>query len=567
MINSVCGIRSTGRICTDLAQELEKQGHEVKIAYGRESVPDEFHKYAVRIGDDLDVKIHGLMARLFDASGFGSKVATKKFISWVKEFDPDIIHLHNIHGYYINIEVLFEYLKTCGKKIIWTLHDCWAFTGHSAFCDAAHCEKWEKGCSDCSQIKEYPKSYRDNSKANWKRKKYCFTGVPNLTIVTPSHWLAGLVKRSFLKEYPVKVIHNGIDTSKFRPLKNDFRQVYGLENKFILLGVSSVWNDLKGYSDFIKLSSMLSDEYRIVLVGLNKQQIEALPENIIGIEKTNSIKELAYIYSSADLFLNLTYCDNYPTVNLEARACGLPVVTYNTGGSPESAGMIPELTAPQSDLKTVLEEIEKFRGSPEVFQYKYSKEKYDKKFAVADYICEYLMDKNNLDGGYWTLREKYNVVNKTVILGVAAIWDYRKGLDTFIALNKSLDEKYKIILIGLNDQQLSMLPDNIIGIRRTDTIKQLQELYAIADIFLNPTIEDNYPTTNLEAISCGTPVLSFKTGGSPESALWYGNTCASDVTNIKERIDNLKCYKIEKCIYEKLTINATTAQYIEMIKV
>lgn len=170
-------------------------------------------------------------------------------------------------------------------------------------------------------------------------------------------------------------------------------------------------------------------------------------------------------------------------------------------------------------------------------------------------------------GGYWTLREKYNVVNKTVILGVAAIWDYRKGLDTFIALNKSLDEKYKIILIGLNDQQLSMLPDNIIGIRRTDTIKQLQELYAIADIFLNPTIEDNYPTTNLEAISCGTPVLTFKTGGSPESALWYGNTCASDVINIKERIDDLKCYKIEKSIYEKLTINATTAQYIEMIKV
>ena len=399
MINSVCGIRSTGRICTDLAQELEKQGHIVKIAYGREDVPAEFQKYAVRIGDDNDVKIHGLMARLLDASGFGSKSATKKFITWVKAFVPDIIHLLNIHGYYINIEVLFEYLKICGKKIIWTLHDCWAFTGHSAFCDAVHCEKWEKGCSNCPQIKEYPRSYSDHSKTNWERKKFCFTGIPNLTIVTPSHWLAGLVKRSFLKEYLVEVIHNGIDTSKFSPLQNDFRKVYGLEDKFVLLGVASAWNDSKGYSDFVKLSAMLSDEYRIVLVGLNKQQIDTLPGNIIGIEKTNSIKELAYIYSSADLFLNLTYCDNYPTVNLEARACGLPVVTYNTGGSPESAGMIPELTVDKGDLKNVLKSIEKYRLSPEAFKSKYSKDRYDKQFTVADYISVYLMDKNNPDGG------------------------------------------------------------------------------------------------------------------------------------------------------------------------
>ena len=171
-----------------------------------------------------------------------------------------------------------------------------------------------------------------------------------------------------------------------------------------------------------------------------------------------------------------------------------------------------------------------------------------------------------MGGGYWALRKKYEVISKTVILGVAAIWDYRKGLDTFIALNKSLDEKYQIILIGLNDQQLSVLPDNIIGIKRTDTIKQLQELYAIADIFLNPTIEDNYPTTNLEAISCGTPVLTFKTGGSPESALWYGNVCQSNIGSIKEKLDCLRLLKIEENVYAKLTINATTAQYIKMMK-
>lgn len=177
MINSVCGIRSTGRICTDLATALEARGHEVKIAYGRETVPEQFQKYAVRIGSDLDVKLHCIKARLLDASGFGSKQATEKFISWVKEWNPDVIHLHNIHGYYINIEVLFDYLRTCGKKIIWTLHDCWAFTGHTAYCDAIHCEKWKTGCGKCPQIGEYPKSYVDRSKRNWNRKKDLFSWV------------------------------------------------------------------------------------------------------------------------------------------------------------------------------------------------------------------------------------------------------------------------------------------------------------------------------------------------------------------------------------------------------
>lgn len=391
MINSVCGIRSTGRICTDLAQELEIQGHEVKIAYGREDVPAEFQKYAVRIGNDSDVKIHGLMARLFDASGFGSKAATEKFISWVKELDPDIIHLHNIHGYYINIEVLFKYLKICGKKIIWTLHDCWSFTGHSAFCDAVHCERWKNGCYDCPQIKEYPKAYCDGSKRNWKRKKACFTGVPNLTIVTPSYWLAGLVEKSFLKEYPVKVIHNGIDTSKFYPMPNNFRQIYGLEDKIVLLGVASSWNDLKGYSDFIRLSYMLSDEYCIVLVGLNQKQVRELPENIVGIQKTNSINELVYIYSSADMFVNLTYCDNYPTVNLEARACGLPVLTYNTGGSPESAGDKQALIIEQGNIRELKKCIKKYVHKMTMRQTLTKEElkKIDKKSTVINYIKIY----------------------------------------------------------------------------------------------------------------------------------------------------------------------------------
>lgn len=385
MINSVCGIRSTGRICTDLAQELERQGHTVKIAYGREAVPEEFQKYAVRIGNDLSVKVHGILARGFDAAGFGSKVVTRKFIDWVEKYDPDVIHLHNIHGYYINVEVLFEYLKECNKRIIWTMHDCWAFTGHSAFCDAIHCEKWEKGCSNCPQIKEYPKSYSDHSKRNWERKRFWFTGLEDFTIVTPSYWLAGLVRRSFLKNYPVEVIHNGIDTNKFHLMPNDFKKIYGLENKFVLLGVASTWNDLKGYSDFIKLSYMLDDRYKVVLVGLNQKQINTLPPNIIGIEKTNNVEELTYIYSAADLFLNLTYCDNFPTVNLEARACGLNVITYNTGGSPESAGK-EALIVEQGDLKSVVDYIKHYKNDKKIER---NNVKDDKKYTILRYINIY----------------------------------------------------------------------------------------------------------------------------------------------------------------------------------
>lgn len=353
MINVVCGIRSTGRICTDLAVALEGQGHEVKIAYGRENVPEQFQKYAVRIGSELDTKIHGVKARLLDGAGFGSKRVTKNFIKWVKEYNPDVIHLHNIHGYYINVQVLFNYLKTCGKKIIWTLHDCWAFTGHSAYCEAVGCEKWKTGCEKCPQIKEYPKSYLDNSKKNWKKKKSLFSNIPNITIVTPSKWLASLVRESYLKEYPVDIIHNGIDTSQFKPLPNDFKQYYGLENKVMLLGVATAWNDMKGLSDFIKLSELLDESYKIVLVGVTTEQKNTLPKRILGIERTASVKELAQIYSAADVFLNLSYCENYPTVNLEARACGLPIITYKVAGSLESAGK-QSVVVPKGELKAII---------------------------------------------------------------------------------------------------------------------------------------------------------------------------------------------------------------------
>lgn len=338
MINVVCGIRSTGRICTDLANALEKQGHEVKIAYGRENVPEQFQKYAVRIGTDLDIKLHGIKARLFDKAGFGSKKATEKFIDWVKEYDPDIIHLHNIHGYYINIEILFAYLKVCGKKIIWTMHDCWALTGHSAYCDSSGCEKWKKGCGKCPQLREYPRAYVDNSKHNWIKKKNIFSNIPNMTIVTPSIWLENMVKQSYLKDIPIKVIYNGVDTSKFKPSRNDIKKCFNIEDKFMILGVATAWDDMKGLGDFIRLAGKLDASFQVVLVGLTEKQIKSLPNSIIGIKRTANVEELAQIYSAADVFVNLTYCDSYGLVNVEAALCGTPVISYDTGGCKESVG-------------------------------------------------------------------------------------------------------------------------------------------------------------------------------------------------------------------------------------
>lgn len=335
-INSVCGIRSTGRICTDLAEVLKDQGYECKIAYGRENVPQKYQQYSIRMGNAFSIKIDALKTRLFDNAGFNSNRTTKKLIEWLIEYNPDIIHLHNLHGYYINLKILFEYLKICGKKIVWTLHDCWSFTGHCSNFTFAKCEQWRTHCLSCSQTKEYPKSlFRNNAKNNYQNKKELFTAIPNMTIVTPSHWLASLVRESFLKDYPIQIIPNGIDLSVFKPTDSDLREKFDLQNKKIILGVASAWGKRKGFDDFIRLAQLLKEEYQVVMVGVTAKQKKKLPSNIIAIERTNSVVELAQWYTLADVFFNPTYEDNFPTTNIEAIACGTPIITYPTGGSPE----------------------------------------------------------------------------------------------------------------------------------------------------------------------------------------------------------------------------------------
>ncbi len=506
MINVVCGIRSTGRICTDLAAALEQQGHEVKIAYGREEVPAALQKYAVRIGSDFDVKLHGLRARLSDGCGWGSKRATAKFLAWVRDYNPDVIHLHNLHGYYINLELLFGYLRGCGKKIIWTLHDCWAFTGHSAYCDAVKCERWIHGCYDCPNRREYPASLTDHSRKNWEKKRVLMDQIPNMTIVTPSKWLAGLVKKSFLCHYEVKVIHNGINTAQFYPLENDFKAYYGIEGKHMILGVSSSWNDKKVYSDYLKLADTLGDGYQVVLYGLTKQQKETLPPSILGIERTDSVKEVAQIYDAADVCVDLSQDESHGMTNMEERLCTIPVITYASSDCVNSS-RYEIIAVPRSDLRTVVKEIESLvhlsqRSKPS---------------EKADIFGK---SQKELKTGYWACKDEFNLIGQKVIIGVAAIWDKRKGLEDVIALSHMIEDP--IVIVGVNERNKKLIPSNIRTVTKTSDVEELRMLYGIADVLVNTSYEDNFPTINLEAISCNTPVVTYDTGGSPESAAHYG---------------------------------------------
>lgn len=397
-INSVCGIYGGGRFTTGIHAMLVSQGHQSTVAFGRGTAKD--CNQTIRIGTRLDNYLHVARTRLFDTHGFGSASATKAFIAKIKELNPDVIHLHNLHGYYLHIGLLFEYLKQANKPVIWTLHDCWAFTGHCSYFDFIGCKRWQSECHDCPLKSEYPKSiFLDRSQWNFQHKKEIFTGVRELTIVTPSRWLANLVKQSFLQKYPVVVINNGLDLTVFKPTPSDFRRRYKLENQFILLGFAAAWGERKGYQYFIDLAKHLLPDEKIVLVGLSKQQLKQLPPGIIGLTKTDSaaqlaetytITELAEIYSAADVFVNPTLEEVLGMVNLEALACGTPVVTFNTGGSPECLDEGCGLVVERGDLLGLVTAIAKIRKAGKIAYaalcQKRVKDWFDKDARFADYV-------------------------------------------------------------------------------------------------------------------------------------------------------------------------------------
>lgn len=368
-INTFCNAGSTGRIAELLGKTVISHGWNSYIAYGRNANNSSSVKY--KIGNTSDILVHGILTRLFDYQGLGSAKATRNLVSYIKEVEPDIIHLHNIHGYYLNYPVLFDFLKCYGKPIVWTLHDNWGFTGHCTYFSYINCRKWETECRDCKLKKTYPASvFRDNSANNFRLKKKCFLEVPNLHIVTVSKWLEKQVKKSFFKNNIIHQIYNGLDTDAFSPHSNARKYVCKIhdisERKKIVLGVANVWSKYKGLYIFHELSKIINPDYQIILVGLSRNQIKELPPNIIGIERTQSVEELVQYYTAADVYFNASKHETLGMTSLEAQACGTPSIVYNSTGCPETITKDSGVCLNDCSINDVCEAIYRLCNIPKV---------------------------------------------------------------------------------------------------------------------------------------------------------------------------------------------------------
>lgn len=397
---------SVGRIAEQIGETVIENGWSSYVTYARDSNPSTSE--VIKIGSKWDVYLHGLETRIFDNHCFSSRSATKDFINTIKEIKPDIIHLHHLHGYFINIEILFQYLKESEIPVVWTFHDCWSFTGHCAHFDFVGCEKWKTQCHHCEQKNEYPKSLIfDRSRQNYIDKKRIFNSINNLTIVAVSNWLSGKVKESFLKDYPCEVIQNGIDLNTFSPKKSRaaIEELYNVRGKFIILGVASTWDKKKGLEEFAKLSELIDNNlYTIILVGLSQKQIQKLPKSIIGIERTENVGQLADLYSAADVFLNPTFEDTFPTTNLESMACGTPVITYRTGGSVESVNEKTGVVVDKGDVPGLIIAMATIRNRGKDFYEQncraHAIEHFDRKIKFNDYVELYKNILKKKDGEY-----------------------------------------------------------------------------------------------------------------------------------------------------------------------
>ena len=323
---------STGNIMLQIADCAEKNGHDVRTfskKWKNQKGKRKFHSY---YGFTVENAINVVLSRLIGFQGMFSYFGTKQLVKKLERFNPDVIHLHNLHDYCICLPVLFKYIVENQKNVVWTLHDCWAMTGECPHFTMVKCDKWKTGCSECRQLSACIPI--DCSKFMWNMKKKLFTGIDKMIIVTPSKWLADLVKMSYLNKYNVREINNGIDLSIFKPRANKLREELQL-NKYVVLGVALGWGVRKGLDVMQELSRRLPEQYSIIMVGTDDNVDKVLSDRIISIHRTNNPKELAEIYSIADVFINPTREDNFPTTNIESLACGTPVITYKTGGSSE----------------------------------------------------------------------------------------------------------------------------------------------------------------------------------------------------------------------------------------
>ena len=398
---NTCINKSTGRIAQQIGEEVWSHGWGSYIAYSVREPSCTSSSNLLPIGSKWDVYRHAILSRIFDCQGLLSKHSTIQLIKKIRLVNPDIIHLHNLHGYYLNYPMLFSFLKQFGKPVVWTLHDCWAFTGHCVHFTDAACFKWKTGCYDCPKKKAYPSSFVfDRSKLNYKDKILAYGDMHNLTIVPVSHWLGEMAHMSILRQHRIKVIQNGIDIEMFSPrkkLESHVRGKYGLKNKFIVIGVATGWSEEVGLSSFFHLRQRLPiDKYAIIMVGCTPEIMAKIPSGIVGIPRTNSIDELAALYSTADILFNGSYQETFGLVTAESLSCGTPVIVYNSTACPEivtkDTGYIAEPKNLDQVLNFIIASSEMSKKERSIMSEKcrsYAVEHFDRREKYKEYLNIY----------------------------------------------------------------------------------------------------------------------------------------------------------------------------------
>lgn len=406
-INPVLRIStSTGRIMKEIGELAMANGWESYVAYskGRDGLPGST-SIPVPVGNKASVAWHGLQTRILDRHGLGSVLATKRFIEDIRRIGPDIIHIHNIHGYFLNYRILFDFLSHSGIQVIWTVHDCWLYTGHCYHYMYAGCDRWKTGCGHCPQRGKFPRSlFADRSARNFRDKRDAFCSMPEdrLTIVPVSDWMRSEMSESFLKDYRFQVIHNGIDTDVFSPqpaLESEVRRCYGLGDSHVILGIASIWSEEKGLNDFVEMAARLDSDEVIVLVGMDRKQLDdvlsrcgriILGDRMVAVKRTADVHQLAGLYSTADVLVNPTWQDNYPTVNLEAISCGTPVVTYRTGGSIEAVAGDTGFVVEQGDIEGLVDAVRRVETLGKANFMDACRSRAVKEFRKEDRYAEYI---------------------------------------------------------------------------------------------------------------------------------------------------------------------------------
>lgn len=383
-INVTANWGSTGKIAEAIGVAAKKHGWDSYIAYGR--IANSSQSHLIQVGGNASTYIHYAYNRLFDMEGRCSDRATKAFVRLITKIKPDVVQLHNIHDHFLNYRILFEYLNQTNIKVVWTFHDCWTFTGHCYHFVHHNCMKWQTECGDCPQRNKFI----DRSRENFHLKKSLFTVNKHLTIVPCSEWMGDFVKESFLKDKHIQVIHNGVDLNTFKILSG-YKSCRVGQDLFRIIAVSNVWSPYKGLFDIFKLRGMLSDDYEITMVGLTEEQLKILPTGIRGVTRTQNVEELVHLYNEADVLINPTYADTFPTVNLEALACGTPVITYHTGGSPEAVDARTGVVVEQGNVDMLAEVIRRMKAQPlfSVDCRKRAEECFDKDKCFMEYVRLY----------------------------------------------------------------------------------------------------------------------------------------------------------------------------------